>query len=49
MRPCASVVGTRCTRCTPDSYFNCEYTFPCGEEISNYMTASGAVEDDEDD
>ena len=21
MRPCASVAGTRCTRCTPDSYF----------------------------
>ena len=25
MRPCASVAGTRCTRCTPDSYFSREY------------------------
>src|ERR1035441_9052072 len=25
-RPCVSVAGTRCTRCTPDSYFSCEYT-----------------------
>ena len=24
MRPCASVAGTRCTRCTPDSYFSDE-------------------------
>ena len=24
MRPCASVAGTRCTRCTPDSYLSCE-------------------------
>ena len=24
MRPCASVAGTRCTRCTPLSYFICE-------------------------
>ena len=22
MRPCASVAGTRCTRCTPDSNFS---------------------------
>ena len=26
MRPCYSVAGTRCTRCTPLSYFNFEYT-----------------------
>src|SRR5579883_1704648 len=25
-RPCCSVAGTRCTRCTPLSYFNREYT-----------------------
>src|SRR5690606_39947071 len=25
-RPCVSVSGTRCTRCTPDSYFSCPYT-----------------------
>ena len=25
--PCVSVAGTRCTRCTPDSYFNIPYTF----------------------
>src|SRR5690554_4360036 len=25
-RPWASVSGTLCTRCTPDSYFNCPYT-----------------------
>ena len=24
MRPCASVAGTRCTRCTPDSYLSDE-------------------------
>ena len=26
-RPCVSVAGTRCTRCTPDSYFSVPYTF----------------------
>ena len=26
MRPCASVAGTRCTRCTPDSNFSRENT-----------------------
>src|SRR5208283_6109594 len=25
-RPWVSVAGTRCTRCTPDSYLSCEYT-----------------------
>src|SRR6201987_4449253 len=25
-RPCCSVAGTRCTRCTPLSYLSCEYT-----------------------
>ena len=25
MRPCASVAGTRCTRCVPDSHFRSEY------------------------
>ena len=25
MRPCDSVAGTRCTRCTPDSHLNTEY------------------------
>src|SRR6516225_10378656 len=25
-RPCCSVCGTRCTRCTPLSYFSCENT-----------------------
>ena len=25
-RPCVSVAGTRCTRCTPDSYFSMPYT-----------------------
>ena len=25
-RPCVSVAGTRCTRCTPDSYFIVPYT-----------------------
>ena len=25
MRPCASVAGTRCTRCTPLSYFSLLY------------------------
>ena len=30
MRPCASVLGTRCTRWTPPSYFSCEYApWPC--------------------
>ena len=27
MRPCDSVAGTRCTRCTPDSNFIFAYTF----------------------
>ncbi len=26
-RPCCSVTGTRCTRCTPLSYFSLLYTF----------------------
>ena len=26
MRPCDSVAGTRCTRCTPPSYFSCAQT-----------------------
>ncbi len=29
MRPCDSVAGTRCTRCTPPSYLRCAQT-PCG-------------------
>src|SRR5208282_1463476 len=32
-RPCVSVSGTRCTRCTPLSYFSREYT-PCPSMIA---------------
>jgi hypothetical protein len=33
MRPCASVAGTRCTRCTPDSYLR-KLKTPCPEMVT---------------
>ena len=36
MRPCASVAGTRCTRCVPDSNFRRENTpVPVTREITS--------------
>ena len=32
MRPCDSVTGTRCTRCTPPSYFRCAQTPSSGSD-----------------
>ena len=40
-RPCVSVAGTRCTRCTPDSNFILEYTFsPSTEKITSLKPPS---------
>ena len=36
MRPCDSVAGTRCTRCTPPSYFRCAHT-PCAGSVDDAL------------
>ena len=46
MRPCDSVTGTRCTRCTPPSYFSPAHT-PSGSvprERSDHVTSLYAAE-----
>ena len=38
MRPCDSVAGTRCTRCTPDSHLNSENApSPAIEKVMSFM------------
>src|SRR6218665_253042 len=39
IRPCVSVTGTRCTRCTPPSYFRCAHT-PCDGSVAWDLIAS---------
>src|SRR5690606_15232417 len=39
MRPCDSVAGTRCTRCTPPSYFRCAQT-PCEGSFEDPLMAT---------
>ena len=39
MRPCDSVAGTRCTRCTPPSYLRCAQT-PCAGSVEEPLIAT---------
>jgi hypothetical protein len=39
MRPCDSVAGTRCTRCTPPSYFS-EAQTPCAGSVAFDLIAT---------
>ena len=40
MRPCDSVAGTRCTRCTPPSYFSRAYGASPGSTLPRAFTAT---------
>ena len=40
MRPCASVAGTRCTRCVPDSNLSCEYAPLADDAADDFLVAA---------